>query len=55
MSGQRGRLSKLEAKAPSPADAVLIILRRIVERGPDGEPVEVATVRRELTLKVSPA
>lgn len=48
-TGTRGRLARLEAQRPREQVRVVIV-RQIVDRGPDGLPVPVLTVRREVTL-----
>ena len=47
---RRGRLARLEAVHPRPDGVRVVIVRTIVDRGPDGEPVPVREERREVTL-----
>ena len=51
MSGQRGRLLRLEAQQTPAAELRLTITRRIVERGEDGVPVTVSIERRDVVVK----
>jgi len=50
MTGRRGRITKLEAKQLPPEGLQVLIVHTIVDRGPDGEPIPVRVVRKEVTV-----